>query len=595
MKKLSLFLVALTMILFSCKPEVEKPTVVTKSVGEVTKTSAKVVGQVAADGGAEVTERGICWSTDGTPTILDFRVKDTEGGLGSYEIIFTDLAPNTQYYVRAYATNEAGTGYGDEKTFTTLGDEPEEPGDEPEEPGDEPEEPGDEPEEPGDEPEEPGDEPEEPGDEPEEPGDEPEEPGDEPEEPGDEPEEPGDEPEEPGDEPEKPVGPVVITAEVTEITLYSAQCGGGVSDGGGAVVVERGVCWNTSGNPTILDFTTKDGSGLGSYISNITGLEYGTTYYVRAYAANANGVAGYGKEVSFTTLDKLLPTVTTTAEVTDITVSSATCGGEVTFNGNVSVTARGICWSTKQNPTIEDDKTIDGSGVGIFTSNLSNLERNTTYYVRAYATNEVGTAYGEEVTFTTLERNANGHTYVDLGLPSGLLWATCNVGATSPEEYGDYFAWGETSTKETYDLANCPTYGLGILQLCSDYGYIDSEGHFHFTSQYDAATANWGGDWRMPDYYELNELRNSCTWTWTTQNGVNGYKVIGPSGASIFLPAAGFRRGSSLYNAGSSGVYWSSMPTNECDDAFNLGFNSDSHRLSDGSRYDGCSVRPVLE
>ena len=554
MKKLSLFLVALTMILFSCKPEVEKPTVVTKSVGEVTKTSAKVVGQVAADGGADVTERGVCWSTDGTPTILDFSVKDTEGGLGSYEIAFTDLVPNTQYYVRAYATNEAGTGYGDEKTFVTV--DPEEP-ENPENP-ENPEQPED------------------------------------PEQP-EQPENP-ENPEEP-EVPEQPEegAPVVTTAEVTEITLYSAKCGGGVSDGGGAVVVERGVCWNTSGNPTVLDFTTKDGSGLGSYISSITGLEYGTTYYVRAYAANANGVAGYGKEVSFTTLDKLLPTVTTTAEVTDITVSSATCGGEVTFNGNVSVTARGICWSTKQNPTIEDDKTIDGSGVGIFTSNLSNLERNTTYYVRAYATNEVGTAYGEEVTFTTLERNANGHTYVDLGLPSGLLWATCNVGATSPEEYGDYFAWGETSTKETYDLANCPTYGLGILKLCSDYGYIDSEGHFHFTSQYDAATANWGGDWRMPDYYELNELRNSCTWTWTTQNGVNGYKVIGPSGASIFLPATGFRNGSSLYNAGSVGSYWSSMPTNECDDAFILSFDSDRYRLSDDYRYRGQSVRPVLE
>ena len=131
MKKLSLFLIALVMILFSCKPEVEKPTVVTKSVGDVTKTSAKVVGQVAADGGAEVTERGVCWSTDGTPTILDFRVKDTEGGLGSYEIAFTDLVPNTQYYVRAYATNEAGTGYGDEKTFVT--EEPEGP-ENPEEP-----------------------------------------------------------------------------------------------------------------------------------------------------------------------------------------------------------------------------------------------------------------------------------------------------------------------------------------------------------------------------------------------------------------------------------------------------------------------------
>ena len=99
-------------------------------------------------------------------------------------------------------------------------------------------------------------------------------------------------------EPEKPVEPVVVTAKVTDITLNSAVCGGEVSDGGGAVVVERGVCWNTSGNPTVLDFSTKDGSGLGSYTSKMTGLERGTTYYVRAYAANANGVAGYGEEVT---------------------------------------------------------------------------------------------------------------------------------------------------------------------------------------------------------------------------------------------------------------------------------------------------------
>ena len=293
-------------------------------------------------------------------------------------------------------------------------------------------------------------------------------------------------------EPEQPVGPVVITAEVTEITVNSAKCGGGVSDGGGAVVVERGVCWNTSGNPTVLDFSTKDGSGLGSYISNITGLEYNTTYYVRAYAANANGVAGYGEEVSF----------------------------------------------------------------------------------------------------TTLERNANGHEYVDLGL--SVKWATCNVGATTPEGYGDYFAWGETSTKETYDDDNCPTYELSISQLQSQ-GYIDSEGSL--TSQYDAATANWGGDWRMPTYDELNELRNRCTWTWTTQNGVNGYKVTGPSGASIFLPAAGYRIGSSLYYAGSRGYYWSSSPSEYLVNvACYLSFNSDGHYMNYyGYRDYGQSVRSVLE
>ena len=184
-----------------------------------------------------------------------------------------------------------------------------------------------------------------------------------------------------------------------------------------------------------------------------------------------------------------------------------------------------------------------------------------------------------------------GHEYVDLGL--SVKWATCNVGATTLEGYGDYFAWGETSTKETYDDDNCPTYGLSISELQSQ-GYIDSEGNL--TAQYDAATANWGGDWRMPTYGELNELRTKCTWTWTTQNGVNGYKVTGPSGASIFLPAAGCRSGSSLYYAVSNGDYWSSTPDDDYDiRAYGLGFDSSNHYMSYNGRYDGQSVRPVLE
>ena len=388
--------------------------------------------------------------------------------------------------------------------------------------------------------------------------------------------------------------PTVTTAtEVTDITVSSATCGGEVTFEGNVSVTARGICWNTTGNPTIEDNKTTNGEGIGSYTSNMTNLEHNTTYYVRAYATNEVGTA-YGEEVSFTTLAKLFPTVTTTAEVTDITYTSATCGGEVTFNGNVTVTARGICWSTSQNPTIEDSKTTEGYGLGSFTSNLSNLASQTTYYVRAYATNEVGTAYGEEVTFTTLVDPANGREYVDLGLPSGLKWATCNVGATTPEEYGDYFAWGETSTKETYTEDNCPTYGLSESELQSQ-GYIDSEGNL--TAQYDAAAANWGGAWRMPTEAELEELVDECTWTWTTQNGVKGYKVKGPNGNSIFLPAAGHRLGSLLLGAGSSGYYWSSTPNDYGgSSASDLYFYSSNHSMYNYyNRYNGQSVRPVLE
>ena len=187
----------------------------------------------------------------------------------------------------------------------------------------------------------------------------------------------------------------------------------------------------------------------------------------------------------------------------------------------------------------------------------------------------------------------NNHEYVDLGLPSGLKWATCNVGANTPEEYGDYFAWGETTTKETYDSDNSSTYGLSDSELQSQ-GYIDSEGNL--TPQYDAAAANWGSEWRMPTYAEQEELLDNCTWTWTTQNGVNGYNVEGPNGNSIFLPAAGYRFNSVLNYPGSYGFYVSSAPYESYgDDAYHLSFRSSSRRLSYNHRSYGQSVRPVLE
>ena len=177
-----------------------------------------------------------------------------------------------------------------------------------------------------------------------------------------------------------------------------------------------------------------------------------------------------------------------------------------------------------------------------------------------------------------------GHEWVDLGLPSGIKWATCNVGASRPEEYGDYFAWGETTTKETYTEANCATYNVSMNDISGN-------------AQYDAATANWGGSWRMPTKNELNELINNCTWTWTTQNGVNGYNVEGPNGNSIFLPAAGDRLGPSLYCAGIYGIYWSSTPYENDGGygAYYFGFENDSHHMARAGRYYGQSVRPVLE
>ena len=191
------------------------------------------------------------------------------------------------------------------------------------------------------------------------------------------------------------------TAVVSDITATTATCGGYVADDGGATVTARGVCWSTSQNPTVSDSHTTDGNGTGSFTSNITGLNALTTYYVRAYATNSEGTT-YGNQVSFTT-PEALPKVTTSA-VSDITVVSgsinAKCGGNVTDIGAYDVTARGVCWSTSSNPTIADNHTTDGSGLGSFTSSITGLTSGATYYVRAYATNNAGTAYGNQVTLT---------------------------------------------------------------------------------------------------------------------------------------------------------------------------------------------------
>ena len=194
----------------------------------------------------------------------------------------------------------------------------------------------------------------------------------------------------------------------------------------------------------------------------------------------------------------------------------------------------------------------------------------------------------------------NGHEWVDLGLPSGLKWATCNVGANTPEEYGDYFAWGEVEPKETY---NWSTYKYGsdddeLTKYCDKSSY----GNNGFTDnktvldpEDDAATVNWGGAWRMPTTEEQQELINNCTWTWTTQNGVNGYKVTGPNGNSIFLPAAGCMHEGILDVDGSDGIYMSgSLDIDSPDLNYGVFFSGGVH-LGRGGRNYGRSVRPVCQ
>jgi len=195
--------------------------------------------------------------------------------------------------------------------------------------------------------------------------------------------------------------PKVTTTSTSTISFTSVTSGGNVTAEGGVSVTSRGVCWSTALNPTIaLTTKTVNGTGAGSFTSSITGLTPNTLYHVRAYATNSVGTS-YGADITLTTLLTALPTVTTSS-VTGIAITTATSGGIVSSDGGASVNFRGVCWSTTPNPTVSlSTKTVDGTGAGAFTSSITGLNANTTYYVRAYATNSVGTAYGTQQTFTT--------------------------------------------------------------------------------------------------------------------------------------------------------------------------------------------------
>ena len=194
--------------------------------------------------------------------------------------------------------------------------------------------------------------------------------------------------------------PVLTTVIISGTTQTTSVSGGNITAENGATITARGVCWSTSTNPTIADSKTTDGTGKGTFVSNLTGLTPGTVYYVKAYATNSAGTA-YGNELTFTATAISLASITST-EVTAITATTAVSGGDITNDNGSDISAKGVCWSTTADPTIADSHTSDGTGVGVFASDLTGLTTATMYYVRAYSTNSAGTSYGIQVSFTTI-------------------------------------------------------------------------------------------------------------------------------------------------------------------------------------------------
>lgn len=202
--------------------------------------------------------------------------------------------------------------------------------------------------------------------------------------------------------------PIVSINAISDITESSANSGGNVTNDGGKRITAKGICWSTIINPDINDNKTNNGTGTIAFSSQLMSLIEGTTYYVRAYATNSEGTA-YSNTLSFTTLNNAIVPIVTIIDIIDVTQNTATSGGNITDNGGAAIISKGICWSTSPNPEINDNKSNDGNGNDAFTSQLTSLLKNTTYYVRAYATNSEGTAYSEELNFTTLDNVFNGN------------------------------------------------------------------------------------------------------------------------------------------------------------------------------------------
>ncbi len=372
--------VAAVILITGCTKETSEirldPALGTTKVFDITSNSATVTGFVVAEGDG-FTEKGVCYDIAANPTIA--KSKTVFSGVAttaSYHVPLTGLAYATPYFARAYATGPAGTVYGEELTFTT-----------------------------------------------------------------------------------KPVVPTLTTLAITDITGNSAKGGGTVTVAGGADVTARGVCWGLVDPPTIAGSKTTDGDGTGAFISSLTTLLGNKTYFVRAYATNSAGT-GYGPVVSFKTpVD--LPAVTTTA-VTEITKTSAKSGGSVTYDGGGTVTAKGLVWSLDADPDLTDNVIAGGTGTATFVSNLTGLTVNTTYHIRAFATNSAGTAYGSDIAFTTL---ADINKFWVVGSYNG--WNNSDAAdfiistATNPEAQGYVYFPAAGAFKLTTDHSwdNAHTFG----------------------------------------------------------------------------------------------------------------------------------------
>ncbi|MCC6834809.1 MAG: hypothetical protein IT213_07475 [Cytophagales bacterium] len=442
------------------------PVVTTEPVTNVTATSATVKSKIDTDGGSEIIRKGVCINQSGNPTILDGYTIDGHRS-GDFETMLF-VSPGFTYYVRAYAVNGAGIGYGNEVTFSVVG---------------------------------------------------------------------------------------VSTDFVYDITGFTAL-------GSGSVIFDRpvdskGLCWSTSPNPTVNDFKTIEGSETGYFTSKMTNLVPGTRYYVKAYAIDGTNVF-YGNETEFVTFDYV---ELTTKNILNAGTFIPSSGGEIIDTRGGAVFNVGICWSTTPNPTVNDAKTDDYLYYSSFNSEFSGLDPNTTYYVRAYATNIVGTSYGNEIVFTTPVSEVNdidGNAYTSVTIGSQ-IWLVENL-KTTRFSNGDEILqitnqvdWVNTTTAAWTYYENESKYNNHYGKLYNWLAASDSRNlcpaNWHVPSQteWDILIGYLGGE-----TVAGSKLKETGTVHWKPDNP-------GATNSSGFtaLPGASRSVTGYVHSLHSNGLYWS--------------------------------------